>query len=415
MPGLRLFKTGSYANTFANEPVGNGTINLGSTRGKGSSTRMFSWCHQHSPEPSECINQFINVNSNSNSNSSSTPISLYQDLNIDSILINDTPRYYVVLNKNNLSVNNKVLLCFPAGGSDISEFFETTQFNNISNCLIVFLGQKSYNSYTFQNAFPWLYRINNNHDVLFVDSVLELLFNNNIPNLFLTGKSNGAGFTMLYSNLSKYTSYIKGIGVCAGSYFGLNSPDNIGVYSSKNRYRNSEGMIVPYNIILPKINIPVFIFHGTGDTVTPYIGSKFENAKAYSKPSLWQTIDKLVNPNSSVITTNTYTVNIPNYVSKIIYNNSLSLSYTDSNPNYTWSSYNNANGNVLNLITINDQGPVWSGPSIITSPDSFLPSNLYLDATYLFIKFFNLEQGNYKETVNVIPPNLLTHNNNIIV
>ena len=71
MPGLRLFKTGSYANTFANEPVGNGTINLGSTRGKGSSTRMFSWCHRHSLGPSECINQFITVN-----NSNSTPITL---------------------------------------------------------------------------------------------------------------------------------------------------------------------------------------------------------------------------------------------------------------------------------------------------------------------------------------------------
>ena len=71
MPGLRLFKTGSYANKFANEPVGNGTINLGCTRGKGSSTRMFSWCHQHSPNQSECINKFITVN-----NSNYTPITL---------------------------------------------------------------------------------------------------------------------------------------------------------------------------------------------------------------------------------------------------------------------------------------------------------------------------------------------------
>ena len=61
MPGLRLFKTGSYANTFANEPVVTGTIKLGCTRGKGSSTRMFSWCHRHSANPSECINEFINL------------------------------------------------------------------------------------------------------------------------------------------------------------------------------------------------------------------------------------------------------------------------------------------------------------------------------------------------------------------
>jgi len=62
MPGLKLFKKNSYANTFANEPVGVGTIKLGCTRGKGSSTRIFNWCHEHSSNPSGCINQFITVN-----------------------------------------------------------------------------------------------------------------------------------------------------------------------------------------------------------------------------------------------------------------------------------------------------------------------------------------------------------------
>ena len=37
------------------------TINLGSTKGRGSATRMFNYCNQHSANPSECINQFINV------------------------------------------------------------------------------------------------------------------------------------------------------------------------------------------------------------------------------------------------------------------------------------------------------------------------------------------------------------------
>jgi len=61
MPGLKLFRKNSYANTFANEPVGVGTIKLGCTRGKGSSTRMFNYCKQHSPNPSDCINQFITI------------------------------------------------------------------------------------------------------------------------------------------------------------------------------------------------------------------------------------------------------------------------------------------------------------------------------------------------------------------
>lgn len=35
------------------------TINLGSTRGLGSSTRKFVWCKEHSPNPSLCINEFV--------------------------------------------------------------------------------------------------------------------------------------------------------------------------------------------------------------------------------------------------------------------------------------------------------------------------------------------------------------------
>jgi len=338
------------------------------------------------------------------------------EIQISSIVINGTTRYYAVFNINNVSINNKVLLCFPGGGTDIQEFCQFTQFNNISNCLIIFLGQRSYNSYTFQNAFPWLFRINNNNDVLFVDSVLQLLFNNNMPNLFITGKSDGAGFSMLYPNLSQYKSYIKGIGVCAGAYFGLDSPTNIGVYTSSNRYiKPSNGMIVPFNIVIPKINIPVFIFHGTGDDVMPYNGQNYVNSRAYNIPSsLWKTIDPTVIPGSIPITTNTYTADLPTFVSKIVANNNLTQYYSASNSDYSWTSYNNQTGDVLNFITINDQGHCWSGHYTITDPKSFLPSNFYLDSTYLFIKFFNLLQGKYQITVNTIPPNLLTYNNNVI-
>ena len=42
-----------------NHKIAAATINLGSTKGRGSSTRMFNYCNQHSANPSECINQFI--------------------------------------------------------------------------------------------------------------------------------------------------------------------------------------------------------------------------------------------------------------------------------------------------------------------------------------------------------------------
>ena len=61
MPGLKSFKKSFYSNIGANQPIVAGTINLGNTRGRGSSTRMFNYCKQHSENPSGCINQFITV------------------------------------------------------------------------------------------------------------------------------------------------------------------------------------------------------------------------------------------------------------------------------------------------------------------------------------------------------------------
>ena len=58
MPGLQLFKKGFYSHIGANQPIVTGTINLGSTKGRGSSTRMFNYCNKRQSYQS-CINQFI--------------------------------------------------------------------------------------------------------------------------------------------------------------------------------------------------------------------------------------------------------------------------------------------------------------------------------------------------------------------
>ena len=54
-----MFKRSFYSNIGANQPIAAGTINLGDTRGRGSSTRMFNYCKKRSSNPSGCINQFI--------------------------------------------------------------------------------------------------------------------------------------------------------------------------------------------------------------------------------------------------------------------------------------------------------------------------------------------------------------------
>jgi hypothetical protein len=62
-----MFKKGFYSHIGANQPIVAGTVNLGNTKGRGSSTRMFNYCKTHSPNPSGCINQFINITSTSTS------------------------------------------------------------------------------------------------------------------------------------------------------------------------------------------------------------------------------------------------------------------------------------------------------------------------------------------------------------
>ena len=58
MPGLQMFKKGFYSHIGANQPIVSATINLGSTKGRGSSTRVFNNCNKKNSYQS-CINQFI--------------------------------------------------------------------------------------------------------------------------------------------------------------------------------------------------------------------------------------------------------------------------------------------------------------------------------------------------------------------
>ena len=103
-----------------------------------------------------CIHSGINNNPNSSDNIN------------HSIHINGSKREYTTLNMrrhNKISIN-KVLLCFPGGGESINTFISYTQFDQIETPVIIFLGQQSANTYSFQNAFPWLYADDYQNDVL---------------------------------------------------------------------------------------------------------------------------------------------------------------------------------------------------------------------------------------------------------
>jgi hypothetical protein len=60
MPGLQMFKKGFYSHIGANKPIVAKTINLGSSKGRGSSTRIFNNCNKKNSYQS-CLNQFITI------------------------------------------------------------------------------------------------------------------------------------------------------------------------------------------------------------------------------------------------------------------------------------------------------------------------------------------------------------------
>ena len=68
MPGSHLFKSGLYQKNFlSTSKVTGPAINMGCTRGRGSTTRMFNYCNERSGNPSSCINQFITLQSSGSS------------------------------------------------------------------------------------------------------------------------------------------------------------------------------------------------------------------------------------------------------------------------------------------------------------------------------------------------------------
>jgi hypothetical protein len=63
MPGSHLFNLGLFQKNFlSTSRVSGGAINMGCTRGRGSTTRMFNYCTQYSQNTSLCINEYITKN-----------------------------------------------------------------------------------------------------------------------------------------------------------------------------------------------------------------------------------------------------------------------------------------------------------------------------------------------------------------
>jgi hypothetical protein len=61
MPGSHLFSGLYQKNFLPTSKVSGPAINMGCTRGRGSTTRLLNYCNKKSQNPSLCINQFVKV------------------------------------------------------------------------------------------------------------------------------------------------------------------------------------------------------------------------------------------------------------------------------------------------------------------------------------------------------------------
>lgn len=60
---MKYFHLGFFQKRFlSTSKVSGPAINMGSTRGRGSTTRMLNYCNKTFNHPSQCINQFITKN-----------------------------------------------------------------------------------------------------------------------------------------------------------------------------------------------------------------------------------------------------------------------------------------------------------------------------------------------------------------
>ena len=117
-----MFKKSFYSHIGANQPIVSGTVKLGSTKGRGSSTRMFNYCNQRSTNPSECINQFITI---TDGNSGVTPPPPPPE-----------PTFEVLEDGFNLdvySINLSGSTNLYVGGEFITNNSGTTTFNQLAN------------------------------------------------------------------------------------------------------------------------------------------------------------------------------------------------------------------------------------------------------------------------------------------
>ena len=110
-----------------NNKIAGVSVNLGATKGRGSSTRVFNYCKQTSKDPSQCINQFITIKS-----SGSSGCTNIENIALSSIATESPPGTWT------LNSNTTITICqsLTVGDEDtliITEGLTLTNYGTITN------------------------------------------------------------------------------------------------------------------------------------------------------------------------------------------------------------------------------------------------------------------------------------------
>ena len=103
MPGLRIYKNGFHSNIGANQPIMSGTINIGCTRGRGSTKRTINFSNGVSNGTFSIPNGTYTITSNAQYNTiitfkSNSSITFYRNYNVNYIkMLNLIPKYILCI------------------------------------------------------------------------------------------------------------------------------------------------------------------------------------------------------------------------------------------------------------------------------------------------------------------------------
>jgi len=253
-----------------NHKIAASTINLGSTKGRGSSTRMFNYCNQRSANPSECINQFINV-------TAATP-PLCGEIDIASIAKYDNDKNAYILN-DNYTITECQTLNIPAGTGLRIEGKTLTNSGIINND--GYITNTNYGTITNNGT------INNNNGAT-IDNTNNSTINNENSGT-ITNKSGGTirnSFTLTNSGI--LTNNFGGI---------IDNPYGSGTISTFN------GGTTTNNGIIQNANGTISTFNG-GTTTNNGIISNGGTIYTYGNGTIDNTNGTIDNTNGTISTAN---------------------------------------------------------------------------------------------------------------